>query len=469
MQTALILNSTDNSSAPAKQSNAASNGSSGASFNEILNKEITQQKPREASSAPPSPPANAAPATNENKPASNQATAPAVKSDQASNGKIDKSKTQASDNTAKDQTATDADSADKAEQMNNAQLIALVGTIGQLSTNAVKVDDRPKEKETVLVDATAGKTNDPNTAVIDTSNLLAAQLRSNTQDKPDTSAGKNRVDPALTGIDAKLATATKLDTATVAKSAGNNQTELKQGILPEDKTRLTLSDDPLTQGKAKDKTSTEAGLSASEQNSQKTTTLLAAESAKNSLGTKNPALEKLQDAIPATPQAVNNFAQQFAISTNQMAGAAAAEHLAPRVGSSAWDQAVGQKVVWMVAGGEQTAELTLNPPDLGPLQIVLSVSNDQASATFSSAQPEVREALESALPKLRQMMSEAGVQLSGFSVNSQASQQSNPQSNGRSSFSSSRQAGNSSETDTGSTITTIKRSMTKIGGVDTFA
>jgi flagellar hook-length control protein FliK len=33
----------------------------------------------------------------------------------------------------------------------------------------------------------------------------------------------------------------------------------------------------------------------------------------------------------------------------------------------------------MVGSEEQTASLTLNPPDLGPLQVVLSVSNDQAT------------------------------------------------------------------------------------------
>jgi flagellar hook-length control protein FliK len=109
-------------------------------------------------------------------------------------------------------------------------------------------------------------------------------------------------------------------------------------------------------------------------------------------------------------------------STIQRAADVASTHLAPRVGSPAWDQAVGQKVVWMVAGGQQSAELTLNPPDLGPLQVVLSINNDQANASFTSAQPEVRAALESAMPKLRQMMDDAGISLTGFSVNSQASQ-----------------------------------------------
>lgn len=132
----------------------------------------------------------------------------------------------------------------------------------------------------------------------------------------------------------------------------------------------------------------------------------------------NPANKDLPQVVAAPPtvQVVN--ASQF-----NAANALAAEQISTRVGSAGWDKAVGQKVVWMVGEGLQSAELTLNPPDLGPLQVVLKVSNDQASANFSSAQPEVREALEAALPRLKQMLSDAGVQLSGFSVNSQSAGQ----------------------------------------------
>lgn len=96
----------------------------------------------------------------------------------------------------------------------------------------------------------------------------------------------------------------------------------------------------------------------------------------------------------------------------------ASDKLTPPVGTPAWDQALGQKVVWMVAGEQQSASLTLNPPDLGPLQVVLNVSNSQANATFIAAQPEVRQALEAALPRLRDMLGEAGIQLGQASVNS---------------------------------------------------
>lgn len=103
--------------------------------------------------------------------------------------------------------------------------------------------------------------------------------------------------------------------------------------------------------------------------------------------------------------------------------APASGRLAPAVGSDAWPRALGEKLVWMAAGAQQTASLTLNPPDLGPLQVVLNVSNDQATASFFAAQPEVRQALESAFPRLREMMNEAGIQLGQATVSADTPRQ----------------------------------------------
>ncbi|MGJ7914670.1 flagellar hook-length control protein FliK [Massilia sp. LXY-6] len=117
-----------------------------------------------------------------------------------------------------------------------------------------------------------------------------------------------------------------------------------------------------------------------------------------------PVAAALAQAQPAVMEAVQ-------------AAAGAAEGLSARVGTDAWENQVGQKIVYMAGSEEQTASLTLNPPDLGPLQVVLSVSNDQASVTFSANQEEVRQALENALPRLREMMSESGIALGNATVN----------------------------------------------------
>ena len=123
--------------------------------------------------------------------------------------------------------------------------------------------------------------------------------------------------------------------------------------------------------------------------------------------------------LKETPAELSRLAAQLQPGALQQAAAAAAvpaDKLAGRVGTPAWDQQLGQKVVWMAAGGDQSATLTLNPPDLGPLQVVLTVTNDQADAAFMSAQPEVRQALEAAMPRLREMMSEAGIAFGSATV-----------------------------------------------------
>lgn len=97
--------------------------------------------------------------------------------------------------------------------------------------------------------------------------------------------------------------------------------------------------------------------------------------------------------------------------------------LEPNVGTGGWDNALGQRVLWMVSQQHQLAELNLNPPDLGPLQVVLSVNNDQASAAFVSQNPEVRQALEAALPRLKEMMAESGINLGNATVSDQGSRQ----------------------------------------------
>ncbi|GIZ52681.1 flagellar hook-length control protein FliK [Noviherbaspirillum aridicola] len=181
-------------------------------------------------------------------------------------------------------------------------------------------------------------------------------------------------------------------------------------------------------------------------------------------------LEAMQESA-SRMAAATPVAQNPALQAMRHAQPAAADRLTPAVGTPAWDQALGQKVVWMVAGEQQSASLTLNPPDLGPLQVVLSVSNSQASATFTAAQPEVRQALEAALPKLRDMLGEAGIQLGQASVNSGAPNQQGgtDQSGARGNGNGGTGRGGGTGGDSGQRVSTVVRAGGGNGLVDTFA
>lgn len=81
------------------------------------------------------------------------------------------------------------------------------------------------------------------------------------------------------------------------------------------------------------------------------------------------------------------------------------------VGTRGWDSAIGDRLMWMVQGEQQFAKLKLNPPNLGPLEVRLNVSHDQASVTFLAPHAAVREALEAAMPRLREMFDQQSMQL----------------------------------------------------------
>lgn len=96
--------------------------------------------------------------------------------------------------------------------------------------------------------------------------------------------------------------------------------------------------------------------------------------------------------------------------------ARAVMHVAAPLSSSRWEQAFGERVLWAAQKDLQSASLTLNPPELGPVKIELHVSEAQAIASFSSHQPEVRKAIEDALPALKALFADAGLQLQQANV-----------------------------------------------------
>lgn len=86
-----------------------------------------------------------------------------------------------------------------------------------------------------------------------------------------------------------------------------------------------------------------------------------------------------------------------------------------------WGDEFSQKITWLASSKQdQSAELHLNPPQLGPLDVVIKVSGDQATAFFTSPHTAVREAVEQALPRLRDMLSDNGITLGNATVSDQA-------------------------------------------------
>ena len=88
-----------------------------------------------------------------------------------------------------------------------------------------------------------------------------------------------------------------------------------------------------------------------------------------------------------------------------------------------WSQQLSDRVLWLARGDVQNAQINITPAHLGPIQISLSLSGEQMTAHFVSANQEVRQALEDALPRLREMLAGAGINLGQANVGSQQQQQ----------------------------------------------
>jgi flagellar hook-length control protein FliK len=95
------------------------------------------------------------------------------------------------------------------------------------------------------------------------------------------------------------------------------------------------------------------------------------------------------------------------------------------VGRPGWSSAVVDKLMWFSAQQISSAEIHLNPAELGPLSVRISTHQEQTSVYFTSHHASVRDALDQALPRLREMFDSQGMQLldAGVGEHGQARQQ----------------------------------------------
>ena len=79
-------------------------------------------------------------------------------------------------------------------------------------------------------------------------------------------------------------------------------------------------------------------------------------------------------------------------------------------------QELSQRVVLMARGGVQTAQISLQPADLGPVGVSIQIHGHAATLAFTAAHEATRAALEASLPRLREAFAASGLQLSDATV-----------------------------------------------------
>ena len=85
-------------------------------------------------------------------------------------------------------------------------------------------------------------------------------------------------------------------------------------------------------------------------------------------------------------------------------------------GQQAWAEDVGNQVRWMLGRAESKAELVLTPPNLGKLEVSINLNGDQTTAQFIASSQAARDALERAMPQLREVLQQAGIMLGDANV-----------------------------------------------------
>lgn len=107
---------------------------------------------------------------------------------------------------------------------------------------------------------------------------------------------------------------------------------------------------------------------------------------------------------------------QTALSAESLTTTSSQPVISETLGKADWGQGMGKQILWMVNQNINSAELRLNPAKLGPLEVRIDMDNDQVNVVFSSRHADVRDAVEQALPRLREMFEDKGLNLSDADV-----------------------------------------------------
>lgn len=151
--------------------------------------------------------------------------------------------------------------------------------------------------------------------------------------------------------------------------------------------------------------SQQAGLNASEipPPFQSTADLQSSLLAKTSIGGD---INILPTSVTASSTPVSSFSMQ----------ALPQAEITEQFGRTGWSQGMGKQIIWMANQNIKSAEIRLNPAHLGPIEVKLDINDDQINVALSSRHANVREAMEMALPKLREMFESNGLSLSDTDI-----------------------------------------------------
>jgi flagellar hook-length control protein FliK len=183
-----------------------------------------------------------------------------------------------------------------------------------------------------------------------------------------------------------------------------------------------------------------------------------------------PKLEQLESAFAAQNAAPTHGAMPAVADNHGTSTPVAAPSISTPVGAEGWDQALGQRVVWMVAQRNPVAEIHVNPPNLGPLTVKVDVADNTMNATFVAAHAATRDAINDAMPHLKEMLANSGIALGQVTVSAESFSQGGGASTRQAYVPRDANATASTQPDAGAPLVTpVRTGPAPQGLVDTFA
>jgi flagellar hook-length control protein FliK len=124
-------------------------------------------------------------------------------------------------------------------------------------------------------------------------------------------------------------------------------------------------------------------------------------------------------------QGIKEFAQQQ-IESTRLVQQSAANDKGVNIFKPEGQHQLTEKIRWMVNSRNITAEIRLDPPDLGGMNIKVNLAGDSASVSFVVQSQHARDALDQAVPRLREMLEEHGIELGQSSVQQESAGSNEP-------------------------------------------
>ena len=137
-----------------------------------------------------------------------------------------------------------------------------------------------------------------------------------------------------------------------------------------------------------------------------------------------------EGAQPGSENSSSGFAQQLAQAAGQQgmnpltqARAEQAAQAPLQLNRDLAGEQMAERVQMMMSKNLKNIDIRLDPPELGRMQIRMSMNGDGATVHFTVANQQARDVIEQSMPRLREMLAQQGVQLGDSSVQQQASGQ----------------------------------------------